>query len=396
MGDWIYYATFFSFRDVDQWIKPTTEVHKNRRLSDWIQRGLDERRPGDIADYLVNQDERFFNALVVGVYGGAPEWNSLKIAPQDTPRGPAISKPHADALSRSVGFLSLDGRERLFAIDGQHRVAGIKAALGADDSLADEEVCVIFVAHQTSANGRERTRRLFTTLNKTAVRVSDRDLIALDEDNAFAILTRRLVDQCDFLRQGQTVAMNPGAALNPEDRGSLTSIVNLYKVAMDLHPIRSDHAGKRELQRRRPSQAVIDELYTDHHSYWAQLKKRVPEYRRVLVAKTHQPADYRQIRKNHLLFRPIGQRAFAAATRVLLSRDFSLTDAIRKLLEADLWIHKKRWHHILWDPVNRRMITDAQARSLAETHLLREIKEPARNPKRAEAYEQFLRSRTES
>lgn len=67
MGDTIYYSTFLSFRDVADWIKPTVEIHKSSLLSRWIQRHLLEKHADGIADYLKTQDERFFNAIVVGI-----------------------------------------------------------------------------------------------------------------------------------------------------------------------------------------------------------------------------------------------------------------------------------------------------------------------------------------
>jgi DNA sulfur modification protein DndB len=48
----------------------------------------------------------------------------------------------------ALGILKLDGNEKLFAIDGQHRVAGIKEAVSTNSAhgLDDEEVCTIFLA----------------------------------------------------------------------------------------------------------------------------------------------------------------------------------------------------------------------------------------------------------
>ncbi|WP_123101584.1 DNA sulfur modification protein DndB [Acidithiobacillus sulfuriphilus] len=42
-----------------------------------------------------------------------------------------------------LGFLCLSGSERVFAIDGQHRLAGIKKAIEEGVELAGEQVPVI-------------------------------------------------------------------------------------------------------------------------------------------------------------------------------------------------------------------------------------------------------------
>jgi DNA sulfur modification protein DndB len=96
----------------------------------------------------------------------------------------------------SIGFLRLTGTEKLFAIDGQHRLSGIKHAIEHDLELSEELVPVIFVGHANTVVGMRRTRRLFTTLNKTAVPVTKRDIIiALDEDDVMAITARRLYEE---------------------------------------------------------------------------------------------------------------------------------------------------------------------------------------------------------
>jgi DNA sulfur modification protein DndB len=60
---------------------------------------------------------------------------------------------------------------------------GIKRAVAESTTLGEEEVIVLFVSHSRSTDGMERSRRLFTTLNRYAKPVSKMDIIALDEDD---------------------------------------------------------------------------------------------------------------------------------------------------------------------------------------------------------------------
>ena len=91
-----------------------------------------------------------------------------------------------EAAIESVGFLTLRGDEKLFPLDGQHRLAGIKRAMRDGVTHSDDAVSVIFLGHRNTADGLEATRRLFTTLNKTARPVSKSAVIALDEDDVTA------------------------------------------------------------------------------------------------------------------------------------------------------------------------------------------------------------------
>jgi DNA sulfur modification protein DndB len=151
MGDTVYYATYMSFADVELWIKHTNEIHTNEKLSRWIQRQLIKGHSEGIADYLLQQEERFFNAIVVGIYGGAPSWAPLRVSPPPGDDSIEITDDDRERLDASIGLLALSGTEKLFAIDGQHRVAGIKAALKRSrDTVAADEIIALFVGHETT------------------------------------------------------------------------------------------------------------------------------------------------------------------------------------------------------------------------------------------------------
>ncbi|WP_246677095.1 DNA sulfur modification protein DndB [Mesorhizobium sp. B2-4-15] len=151
------------------------EVRPGRQLSDLIQRALTKGRASEIGKYLVNEGDHFFNALVVAVYGGDPEWMEFEVNPAAGARTSREPKEVAEWARSAFGYLHLSGTETLFALDGQHRLAGIKQAVPVKASLGDERVTVIFVSHKLTDAGRRRTRKLFTTLNKTAVAVNKSD-----------------------------------------------------------------------------------------------------------------------------------------------------------------------------------------------------------------------------
>ncbi len=194
MGDWVFYSCLMNIYEISERVQYAEDVHSNKHLSDMIQRQLKKGRSEQIAEYLSTQKERFFNSLVVATYGGEPSWYALSNVRNKS------NNIDLEGLSEetigSIGFLTLRGDEKLFALDGQHRLAGIKKAVkeGIEQDPYDD-VSVIFVAHKKTAKGLERTRRLFTTLNKTARPVSKGDIVALDEDDAMAICTRWLIEK---------------------------------------------------------------------------------------------------------------------------------------------------------------------------------------------------------
>jgi len=395
MGEWIYYVTYFKFSDVVQWIKPTEEVHKSKRLGEWIQRQLDRNHSRGIADYLKRQPERFFNAIVVGVYGGNPDWAPLKLS---VPIGSDIDnllQDQEEGLEDSVGILKLSGNENLFAIDGQHRVAGIKEALRtADSDLGREEICTIFVGHENTPSGMERTRRLFTTLNKTAKRVSAADIVALEEDDGFAVVTRRLIDEHPVFAEGSRVAFTPSPAIPTSDKDSITSVLGIYYIAQDLYPKTKlrGQPKKTDVLHSRPSDEQLDRIYRRNSRYWNLLAKIIPECRRALAENGVQPGKFRSKTKNHLLFRPIGQRAFASAVELLMSRKKKpMRSCVKLLSQVDLWLNHEEWHHILWNPLQDQMIT--ANRVAAETFLLRQVGEKGRTTRNDKRLDELLQKR---
>src|SRR5688500_11450244 len=78
MGDWIYYITFMPMREIAARISVAEDIHTAETLKELLQRQL-TNRSGEIESYLRTQPQRFFNALVVGTYGGKPQWHEVSI-----------------------------------------------------------------------------------------------------------------------------------------------------------------------------------------------------------------------------------------------------------------------------------------------------------------------------
>ncbi|MBZ0069163.1 MAG: DGQHR domain-containing protein [Thiobacillus sp.] len=364
VGDWAFYVTTLSFDEVARLVKAPDEVHERKGLSDWIQREAIESHAKAIAKYIAETPQRFLGSLIVGVYGGAPDWNPIEVnIPQDS----GITNEQREGIEGRLGLLRLSGDERLFAIDGQHRVAGIKLALaaeGRDDSLASDYVSAIFVAHNASTPaGKERTRRLFTTVNKRAKVIARAATIALDEDNGFAIVTRRLIDSHWLFEDARGhILYGSGGSIPVGDETAVTSVVGLYEIVKDLY------GGRKSFDQERPPEEALEAHLQMCRDFLDALLSEVPEFGAVLIEANGKPGDYRTVERNHLLFRPAGQKVFARAVRLLASRGLSIVEAVRTLTKADLWLQNECWHHILWDPVTRTMITGKPV--LAEAQLL--------------------------
>ena len=369
----------------------TDEIHERKRLAEWIQRELDGKHAKRIAEYLIGDETRMFGAIVLGVYGGSPEWAELNVS---DPRN-ELTDEDEDRMVRTVGVLSLSGAEKLFAIDGQHRVAGIKKALENDPSLGDDEVAVIIIGHDNKTDeGRTRTRRLFIKLNQTAKKVSDRDFVALSEDNGLAVVTRMMIDESHLFKSDKPdaerlLSFSGNVAIIETNENAVTSVLGLYQIVKGLYPRKHATWPKfATVQRARPE--AIKEIYDFNVEYWQTLIETVPEYKMVFKNETKKSGVFRKPNKNHLLFRPVGQLAFARATQLVMSTGKSMAEAVRELYKGITpWLSDPRWHHILWDPIAKTMLRDT---ALAETMLLTSAGFASRSPAAAKKLEDLRKA----
>ena len=359
MGDWVYYVTFLRMEQIADRISIAQEIHSSKVLKDMIQRQITDRSK-QIADYLLKQPQRFFNALIVGVYGGSPDWYELDVRTNYLFDAEALPRE----LDGVLGFLRLDGTEIFFAIDGQHRVEGIKQALQENAELKREEVSVIFVAHQNDLVGMERTRRLFTTLNRYAKPVSKSEIIALDEDDILAIITRELVEKHRLFQE--KISLSKTKAVAVRDDRSFTTIITLYDILEIL--FRTKGRGWTDFKRHRPDDDEISEFYAKSARFWDTMIEYFPPLQEVQVSQPDEniAGRYRHREGGHLLFRPVGLLIIAHVVRQARDSGLSEREAIKRISVISMKLTNEPWVGLLWDKTNQRMISETNRQKVAK------------------------------
>lgn len=336
MGDWAYYTCLMKLKDVAARVKFAERIYGNTNLNKLVQRELKGKRAKQICDYLTGQPQRFFGSLIVASQGGAPEW--FQLSRIDAGRKEPFLQVPADVMY-SLGILKLAGTEDLFALDGQHRLAGIQQAIGVKPELGEEEVSVIFVAHTESVDGLARSRRLFTTLNKKAVPVRIGEVIALDEDDVMAITTRRLVREHPLFINSK-VSGSVTSNIPRGDGKCFTTLATLYIVLKIVFTkIKKSHDSKILLGEK----VDISFGATEYEAYYRyavkifdELCKRYPELKKYREAKEEDleavMATLRHKDGGHILFRPVGLKVVvdaiaSAAVSVGLNRAMDLVSS---------------------------------------------------------------------
>lgn len=362
MGDWIYYSVLVPMRQLADRVSYAQELkpRDEQVMSEFIQRALEETtRVEQIANYLTTT-ERFFNSLVLALYGGDPSWLDISLRENSTAARSASELLQGWGLE-SLGLLELTGREKIFAIDGQHRLAGIKEALNHNDDLGEELVSALFVGHKNTQAGMLRTRRLFTTLNKTAVKVRKRDIIALDEDDVMAILARRFVETNDWFRPPK-ISLLASSSMAKRDQISLTTIGNLYDVLNLL--FRQGLGYRNEVLRfNRPPDKKLAAYETFALKFFRCMHASFPPVAAYLDASPSSVKDHtHRTNGGHLVFRPIGLEIVADAYCYLHRQRQLKDDNIAELFsKMPVTLSAPPYEGLIWNPRKDAIITKGKA-----------------------------------
>lgn len=361
IGDWVYYIATMRFKDVSEYVKRVdNELHKSDLLKQMLQRSITNNYKS-IAHYIATQEERFFNALVLAVYDGVPTWHEVRLEYDD------------GSEFYNLGVLELSGDEKIFPVDGQHRVEGIKQVISESEKYDDEQIPVIFIGHKTDDAGMQRSRRLFSTLNRYAKPVSMRDIIALDEDDIVAIASRELVDTHPLFSKDRLLDSRTKAIPESNDK-AFTTIITFYECNLEilwmllkdvevLNPDGGKTKGKgkiKEFIRRRPNDEMIHEFEKLCASFWTALINCFDDVH-AYVADEADSRPFRNRMGGNLLFRPVALLPFVrAAVKVAVQQKKSFDEIFTIFPQKLLSIDNMLWRNIIWNNDKGTMIVNNQ------------------------------------
>jgi len=369
MGDWIYYVTLMPFKEISKRTAMAEEIHKSQKLSRWIQREVSDRSK-EIVNYLNYQDQRFFNAIIFGIYGGKPSWQELDISEKES----KLNETEIDYLNRTFGILTLNGDEKIFAIDGQHRTKAIKEVLKKSDLLSKEEVATIFVSHKKSKDGEIRTRRLFSTLNRYAKPVNISEIIALDEEDNCAIITRNLIEKFKLLND--KIIFTKTRSINPNNTDSFTNIILLYdivKILLTDYKILDTIKVKGEDTKSFTTRRVQEELIKTKQNYIQKILQEV--VKNIPSVQTFFNNGYidRNSKNTNLIFRPIGQIIFFSVLKVAIN-NFKKKKLFEFFAKEEFNLNNEIWKKVFWDEELGKIKTDKSLQRYAISLIIQKLK----------------------
>lgn len=348
IGDWRYYSGVMSFKDIKENVTPSiNEIYKASCLDELLQREL-TRNYESIKKYILKDNERFFNAVILAIYDGDPQWLEVEFR-------------NEEREFTNVGFLQFNGEETIFPVDGQHRVAGIIEALKENPELYKEQVPVIFIAHSDTDDGKKKTRKLFSTLNRRAKRVGENENIALDEDDVCSIITRELVQNFPLF-QNNNIENSLGKQINPSNNVAITSLITLYQAVEIIVKNKLENENIKgqkyaEFKLYRPSDEKLLEIQNHVSDVFNSFVENMNCVKKYIESKElSKAAQFRNSNGGNLLFRPIAFTEIFAAALIVKQRGNQTFDEIfSKMDSVEFDISKSPWKGLLWD--GSKMIT---------------------------------------
>lgn len=360
MGDWTYYSSVMAISELVKYVRFAEEVCPNTDLDLMIQRQVSNRSK-QIAQYLRSSDQRFFGSLIIAVYDGQPRFLPISFG----------DAPLLSQLEGKVGILQFDGSEQYYAVDGQHRLAAMKEVIAENESrYKEDEVSVIVICHAKDPEGMARARRLFTTVNRYAKKTSKTSDIVMDEDDAIAIITRRLIREHPLFKRVIKVLtkgkkgnekLATGEAMQASDKTYLMAIATFYECNKALLPkeLNAIFAQPQQI----PSYEDLERGYQEIGKRWDSLIEIIEPWK-FLQSPDSTIESFRTSQGGHILVRPVGIASFTRAVSEFLDLESNLNQ-IKIVVDANSSLTKAPWSGVLWNSSSNRMIAGKAVEKLA-------------------------------
>ncbi len=371
VGDWSYFICQMKYAEAARSIGFAFQMGANKDLSTLLQRSL-SKRADDITRYLQRSRQRFLGSLIVAAWGGAPEYIELRM---DDSSGVLTG------IDQGFGVLVFDGSQNFFVLDGQHRLRAIKDAVMQDPELGSEDICVLLVTHHDTQEGQERTQRLFTNINRNARSTTKGENIALDVDDASAIITRRLLQSHSFLKKTGIVKIftkppSPDGSFNlaggfvgKTEKLALTTMPVLYELTKNLL---YDAPPEVRQESTRPTDEALEAAYKSVSRRIDALLDACDDVRNKLE-NAESARDIRAPKDSeptgHAFMRPVVQLSVTRVIAQLVDQELiSWKDALSSISELDWSIGNAPWLAV-FNPDNNRMVTAKENKELLDNLL---------------------------
>ncbi len=374
------------------------------------QRPLDWSRQAALVQYLAGRTTHKFPPVLVTIDRPwvdnihADEWG----------RGGKANESAAMFMpldgNNSFGLLDVGESVRKYALDGQHRLMGVQglmellrtgelpryskerspvgnkitlAELGTSEeyleSLPQETIGIEFISAvvkgETQLEARRRIRSIFVHVNLMAIALSKGQLAQLDENDGFAIVARNIAVNHPLLKDapGRSPRVNWDSATVATKTTVLTTLQALQDMAAKYLQYQFPHWKPRAQKGLVPLRPDSTELAAGIEAF-SRFFDRLSQFTNYGRLKGEDTTKLRRFSfeidggEGHLLFRPVGQVAFAQGVGMaVFKKQMAETEVFRKLdrYDADggfshINLPQSLWYGILYDPNKQRILVSGR------------------------------------
>ena len=169
-------------------LMPLSAIPNLFKFTDWIgftpedrvQRILNEKRVPDLKNYILDNDEDYLFSAITASY--------------KTP--PVFEPKNGEGAESNIGILKLKLGDELIINDGQHRCAGIAAALKENPEIGDHTIAVLLFNYES----KERVQQMFSDLNRFVVKTSKSLDVLYDKRDKISAATIAFLDQVPLFK----------------------------------------------------------------------------------------------------------------------------------------------------------------------------------------------------
>ncbi len=313
-------------------LMPMSAIPNLFKFTDWIgftpedreQRILNEKRIPDLKNYILDNDEDYLFSAITASY-----------------KSPPVFEPkNGEGGDSNIGTLKLKLGDELIINDGQHRCAGIAAALKDNPSIGDHTIAVLLFNYEN----KERVQQMFSDLNRFVVKTSKSLDVLYDKRDKISAATIIFLDQVPLFKN-----------LTDKDTSALrTKSTKLFTLA-------ALYDANRELLKGKENDDVVenaDRLKT----YWAAVANHMPDWNSVF--KEHKTAV--ELRAEKIASHSTVLRALGGLGSEMMKEE-NWRDRLAALETIDWSKQNKDWENVCI--IANSVVSNRQARAATKAYI---------------------------
>lgn len=312
-------------------LMPMSAIPNLFKFTDWAgftpedreQRVLNEKRVPDLRDYILDNEDDYLFSAITASYKSEPVYDELK-----------------NGGDGSLGVLKLKLGDDLIINDGQHRAAGIAAALKENPALGDQTIAVLLFPYEN----KDRVQQMFSDLNRFVQKTSKSLDILYDKRDPVSAATLDALEEVPVFRE-----------LTDKDSQTLKT------KSTELFTLAALYDANTELLKGREEAKLSDkvELLVE---WWTAVAKEMPDWMAVL--NRHKEAA--KLRAEKISSHSTVLRALGGLGQELM-KDPNWRDRLAALGTIDWSKKNPDWENVCI--VANSVVSNRQARSATKAYI---------------------------